>query len=80
MVVREFYSYLSENLDKEFLLETTVSSMHLLVNLESIAISLGYTCPIIGDRTYPFRAITKFEVRFFSNAMCTNMVPVGGFL
>ena len=33
-VVREFYSNLSENPDKEFLLKATVSGMHLLVNPE----------------------------------------------
>ena len=77
---REFYSNLSKNPDKEFLLETTVSGMHLSVNLESIAISLGYTRPSICDKPYPFRAITKFEVGLFANAMCTNPVPMGGFL
>ena len=79
-VVREFYSNLRENLDKEFLLETTVSGMPLSVDLESIAISLGYTHPSIGDRPYPFRAITKFKAGLFANAMCTNLVPMGGFL
>ena len=79
-VVREFYSNLRENLDKEFLLKTIVSGMPLSVDLESIAISLGYTRPSIGDRPYPFRAITKFEAGLFANAMCTNLVPMGGFL
>ena len=40
---------------------------------------MGYTRPSIGDRPYPFRAITKFEAGLFSNAMCTNPVPMGGF-
>ena len=79
-VVKEFYSNLSENLDKEFFLETTVFGMHLSVDPESIVISLGYTHPSIGDRPYPFCAITKFEARLFSNAMCTNSMPMGGFL
>ena len=61
-------------------METIVSSMYLSVNQESITISLGYTHPIISDIAYPFCAITKFEVRLFDNAMCTNMVPMGGFL
>ena len=55
-VVRGFYSNLSENPDKRFVLETTDSGMHLSVNPESIAISLGYTHPIIGDKPYPFYA------------------------
>ena len=71
---------MSENPDKEFLLETTVSDMHLSVNPESISISLGYTRPSIGDKPYPFRAITKFEVGLFANDMCTNQVPMRGFL
>ena len=54
--------------------------MRLSVDLESIATSLGYTRPSIGDRPYPFRAITKFEAGLFANAMCTNPVPMGGFL
>ena len=71
-VVREFYSNLSENPDKEFLLETTVYGMRLSVDPESIVISLGYTRPSIGDRPYQFCAVTKFEARLFANAMCTN--------
>ena len=53
--------------------------MHLSVDLESIATSLGYTHPSIGNRPYPFHAITKFEVGLFANAMCTNPAPMGGF-
>ena len=64
----------------EFLLETTVFGMRLSVDLESISISLGYTCPSIGDIPYQFCAITKFEARLFTNAMCTNSMPMGGFL
>ena len=79
-VVREFYSNLTENLDKEFLLETTVASMRLSVNPKSIATYLGYTRPSINDMHYSFRAITKFEVGLFSNAMCTNPVHMRGFL
>ena len=71
---------MSENPDKEFLLETTVSGMHLAVYSESIVISLGYTRPIIGDNPYLFCAITKFKAKLFANAMCTNPVPMGGFL
>ena len=71
---------MSENPDKEFLLETTVSGMHLSVDPESIVISLGYTRPSISDRPYPFCAITKFKAGLFANAMCTNLMPMGGFL
>ena len=71
---------MSENPDKEFFLETTVAGMCLSVNPKSIAISLGYTRPSMGDMPYPFRAITKFEVGLFANAMCINMVPMRGFL
>ena len=42
-IVRQFYSNLSENPDKEFLLETIVAGIRLSVDLESITISLGYT-------------------------------------
>ena len=80
LVVREFYSNLSENPEKEFLLETTVTGMRLSVNPESIATSLGYTCPSIGDMPYPFHAIIKFKAGLFTNAMCTNLVPMGVFL
>ena len=62
---------MSDNLDNEFLLS---------INPKSIATSLGYTRPSIGDKPYPFRAITKFEVGLFANAMYTNPVPMGGFL
>ena len=79
-IVKEFYSNLSDNPNKEFLLETTVTGMCLSVDPESIAISLGYTRPSMGDRPYPFCAITKFEARLFSSAICTNPVPMGGFL
>ena len=79
-IVREFYSNLSENLDKEFHLESTVIGMRLSVDSESISTSLGYTCPRIGDRPYPFLPITKFEVGLFANAMCINPMPMGGFL
>ena len=71
-IVKEFYSNLRENPDKELLLETTVSSMPLSIDPKSIAISLGYTHPSIGDRPYPFCAIMKFEARLFANVMCTN--------
>ena len=70
---------MSENLDKGFLLETIVVDMRLSVDPESIATSLGYTHPSIGNRPYPFHAITKFEVGLFANAMCTNPGPMGGF-
>ena len=59
---------------------TTVSGMPLSVYSESIAIYLGYTRPSIGDRPYPFRAITKFEAELFAKAMCTNPMPMAGFL
>ena len=78
-VIREFYSNLTENPDKEFLLETIVADICLSVDPESIATYLGYTRPSISDRPYPFRAITKFEVGLFANAMCTNPMPMGGF-
>ena len=79
-VVKEFYSNLIENHDMEFLLETTVTGMHLSVNPKSIATSLGYTRPSIGDKPYPFCAIKKIEVGLLANAMCTNPVPIRGFL
>ena len=32
------------------------------------------------DRPYPLRAITRFDVDLFANTMCTNPVPMGGFM
>ena len=60
-------------------METTIFGMHLAVDPESIAISLGYTRANIGDIPYSFRSITKFKAELFANAMCINPVPMGGF-
>ena len=52
----------------------------LRVNPDSIAQSLNYVRPATHDRPYPLRAITKFDARLFADAMCTNLVTMGGFV
>ena len=51
-----------------------------MVSLDSIARSLNYVRPAAHDRPFPLRAITKFDSSLFANTMCTNPVPMGGFL
>ena len=79
-MVREFYSNLREDQNVDTLLKTTILGKQLRVSLDSIAQSLNYVCPAAHDRTYPLRAITKFDANLFANAMCTNSVPMGGFV
>ena len=62
------------------LLETTVSGKQLLVSPDLIARSLHYARPGTHDRPYPLGAITGFEADLFANTMCTNPVPIGGFM
>ena len=79
-IVREFYSNLRENLNADSLLETTVSGKQLLVSPDFIAKSLHYTHPGTHDRPYLIRVITRFDADLFANTMCTNPVPMGGFM
>ena len=79
-MVREFYSNLREDHNVDTLLETTILGKQLRVNLDSIAQSLNYVCPATHDTPYPLKAITEFDASLFSNAMCTNPVPMGGFV
>ena len=79
-IVREFYSNLRENLNVDSLLETTISRNQLMVSPDSIARSLHYDRPTSHDRPYPLRAITEFDANVFATTMCTNPVPMGGFL
>ena len=51
-----------------------------MVSPDSITRSLNYVCPATHDRPYPLRAITEFDASLFSNTMCTNPVPMGGFV
>ena len=51
-----------------------------MVSPDSIAQSLNYVRPATHDRPYPLRAVTKFDASLFANAMCTNPVPMGGFV
>ena len=51
-----------------------------MVSPDSIARSLHYDHPAIHDRPYPVRAITKFDPNMFATTMCTNPVPMGGFV
>ena len=79
-IIREFYSNLREILNADSLLETTVSRKQLLVSPDLIARSLHYTCPSTHDRPYLLRAITRFDADLFANTMCTNPIPMGGFM
>ena len=79
-MVREFYSNLRENQNVDTLLETTILGKQLMVSLDSIAQSLNYVLPATHDRPYPLRAITDFDASLFASTMCTNPVPMGGFV
>ena len=79
-IVREFYSNLRENLNVDSLLETTISGKQLMVSPDSIARSLHYARPATHDRPYPLKAITRFDADLFANTMCTNPIPMGGFM
>ena len=79
-IVREFYSNLRENFNVDSLLETTISGKQLMVSPDSIARSMHYVRPATHNRHYPLRAITEFHADLFENTMCTNPVPMGGFM
>ena len=79
-VVKEFYFKLRENLNVDSLLETTFSGKQLMVNPDSIARSLNYVRLATHDRPYPLKAITEFDVDLFANTMCTNPIPIRGFM
>ena len=79
-IIREFYSNLRETLNVDSLLEITISGKKLMVSPNSIARSLHYDRPATHDRPYPLRAITEFDANLFANIMCTNPVPMGGFV
>ena len=80
IVVREFYSNLRKNHNVDTRFETKISGKQLMVSPDSIAGSLNYVRPATHDRPYPLRAITKFDASLFANTMCTNPVPMGGFV
>ena len=79
-IVREFYSNLRENLNVDSLLETTISGKQLMVSPYLIARSLHYDHPAAHDRPYPLRAIIEFDANLFATTICTNLVPMGGFV
>ena len=79
-IIREFYCNLKENLNVDSLLETTISGKQLMVSPYSIARSLHYARPVTHDSPYLLRTITGFEADLFANIMCTNPVPMGGFM
>ena len=79
-IVREFYSNLRENLNVDSLLENTISGKQLMVSPDSIARSLHYVRLATHDRPYPLKAITEFDADMFTNTMCTNPIPMGGFM
>ena len=62
------------------LLETTILGKKLLISLDLIAKFLHYACPGTHDMPYPLRAITRFDADLFTNTMCTNSVPMWGFM
>ena len=51
-----------------------------MVSPDSIAQSLNYVRPATHDRPYPLKAITEFDASLFASTMCTNPVPMGGFV
>ena len=51
-----------------------------MVSPDSIARSLHYDLLATHDNPYPLRAITEFDANLFVNTMCTNPVPMGGFV
>ena len=79
-MVREFYFNLREDQNVDTLLETTILGKQLRVSPDSISQLLNYVRPTTHDRPYPFRAITEFDASLFANSMCTNPVPMGGFV
>ena len=79
-IVREFYSNLRENHNVDTLLETTILGKQLMVSPESITQSLNYVRPATYDRPYPLKAIIEFDANLFENTMCTNPIPMGGFV
>ena len=62
------------------LLETTISGKQLMVSPDLIARSLHYLRLATHDRPYPLRAVTVFEADLFANTMCTNPIPIRGFM
>ena len=79
-LVQEFYTNLRENQSVDTLLETTVMGKQLKISPDSIAHLLQYVRPAAHDQPYPLRAITKFDARFFADAMCTHPVAMRGFM
>ena len=51
-----------------------------MVSSYSIAQPLNYVRPATYDRPYPLKDIIEFDASLFSNTMCTNPVPIGGFV
>ena len=51
-----------------------------MVSPNSIAQSLNYVRSATHDRPYPLRALIEFDASLFPNTMCTNPVPMGGFV
>ena len=51
-----------------------------MVSSDSIARSLHYGRPATHDWPYPLMAITKFDANLFATTMCTNPIPMGGFV
>ena len=51
-----------------------------MVSPDSIVSSLHYDRPATHDKPYPLRAITEFDANLFATTMCTNPVPMGGFV
>ena len=62
------------------LLETTILGKQLMVSPDLIARSLHYDRPGTHDRPYPLKVVTEFDANLFATTMCTNLVPMGGFV
>ena len=79
-VVREFYTNLKKNQRVETVLETSVMGRQLRITPDSIAHSLQYVRPDASDRPYPLRALIDFDAQLFTEAMCTHLAIMSGFI
>ena len=52
----------------------------LKITLDLISHSLQYVLPAASDRPYPLRDITDFDTHLFTEAMCTHLVAMSGFI
>ena len=51
-----------------------------MVSPDSAARSLHFDRPATHDRPYPLKTIAEFDANLIATTMCTNPVPMGGFM